>query len=147
MLFIGADHGGFALKEGLKKFLASQGIVFQDLGTFSEESMDYPDVAILLAKKVAEDADARGILCCGTGEGVCIAANKVKGIRAALVYDDASAKGASEHNHANVVCFGGRTMKLADVERWVGIWRSTPFGGERHQRRIDKINGFEREQQ
>ncbi len=145
MLYIGSDHAGFTLKERLKGFLQKKGVAFEDLGANSEESVDYTDYAAKVAKKVAQDPKNRGIITCGTGIGVSIAANKIAGIRAAVIYDDFTAKSASEHNNANIACFGGRTQKAKDVEKWVGIWLTTPFSSdERHQRRIRKIAELEK---
>lgn len=145
MLYLGSDHAGFALKEQIKVFLKSEKIAFEDLGVHSEESVDYPDYAEKVGKKVVQNAKNRGILVCGTGIGISIAANKVTGIRAALIYDDFSAKAASEHNDANIACFGGRTQKPAKVKRWIRIWLQTPNSSEeRHRRRVKKISAIEK---
>jgi len=144
MLYLGSDHGGFALKQQINAFLAKKKIRFEDLGTETEDSVDYPDYAQAVARKVAaKPAENRGILVCGTGIGMSIAANKVPGVRAAMIYDDFSAKMSREHNDSNVACFGGRTQKPADVTRWLAIWLGTPFAGERHQRRVKKIAKIE----
>ena len=145
MLYLASDHAGYPLKEKIKKFLSKKGVTFEDLGTHTDEAVDYSDYALLLGKKVAlKPSIHRGVLFCGNGVGVCIAANKVKGVRAALIYDDLSAKQASEHSNSNVACFGSRTMKVSDVKKHLWTWRSTPFSGEaRHVRRIRKITDFE----
>ncbi len=146
MLYLGSDHGGFALKQEIKAFLTKTKTPFKDVGSDSVDSVDYPDYAKAVAQKVAQKpAENRGILVCGTGIGMSIAANKVPGIRAAMIYDDFSAKMAREHNDSNIACFGGRTQKPADVTRWLSIWLQTPFAGERHQRRVQKITAIEEE--
>lgn len=143
-LYIASDHAGYALKESIKTALKARKTAVEDLGTNSEESVDYPDYAAKLAGKVSQNPKNRGILVCGTGIGMSIAANKVPGVRAAMIYDDFSAKAAAEHNAANVACFGGRTQKPADAARWVRRWLDTPFEGGRHQRRVDKIAKIEK---
>ncbi|MBI5225737.1 ribose 5-phosphate isomerase B [Candidatus Micrarchaeota archaeon] len=144
-LYIASDHAGFALKEKIKAALKVQKITVEDLGTNNEESVDYPDFAETLSRRVAQKPEQnKGILVCGTGIGMSIAANKVPGVRAAMIYDDFSAKAASEHNDANVACFGGRTQKIGDVKRWIEKWMKTPASLEtRHRRRIDKITEIE----
>ena len=136
-IFIGSDHGGFKLKEALKKIFAKK-IILIDLGTDSEKSVDYPDFAKKVALKVKKEK-AKGILLCGTGIGVSIAANKIKGIRAALVYDKTTARLAKQHNDANIVCLGGRTTSEKDAWQIVNIWLSGKFEKGRHLRRIKKI--------
>ncbi|OIO25392.1 ribose 5-phosphate isomerase B [Candidatus Micrarchaeota archaeon CG1_02_55_22] len=139
-VFLGADHGGFQTKELLKAELSEQGFDVVDLGTTSEESVDYPDFAAKVAKSVVTEQGSRGILVCGSGIGMCIAANKVAGISAALVYSDDVARLSREHNDSNVACFGGRTQKPQDVLRMALLWLGTDFSGEaRHKRRLAKI--------
>ncbi len=139
MIYIGADHGGFELKEELKKYMDKLKIRYEDLGTNSEESVDYPDYASRVASKVAKanSDDVRGVLVCGTGLGMCIAANKVNGIRATLLYSEDAARLAREHNNSNIACFGGRMQKTEDVKKMFKIWYDTKFSGdERHKRRL-----------
>ena len=138
-VFLGADHGGFATKELLKSELSAKGFDVVDLGTGSGESVDYPDYAEKVVRRVLKEKGSLGILVCGTGVGMCIAANKIAGISAALVYSDEVAKLAREHNDSNVACFGGRTQKPQDVLRMALLWLATPFsGGARHVRRLAK---------
>lgn len=137
---IGADHGGFELKEALKKHYAAKGVILKDLGTYSEESCDYPLIADKLAQELASGAADTGILICGTGIGISIAANRHKGIRAAVLYSDEVAALAREHNDANVAVFGARTQKKEDVIRYLDTFLKTPFSdGERHKRRIAEL--------
>ena len=114
MIYLGADHAGFTLKDHLKNFLKKKSIAFSDESPDFDEKDDYPDIGKKVARKVVR-TKAQGVLICGTGMGVCMAANKVKGARACLVYSDDGAILAKEHNHANIICFGGRTMKPKDV--------------------------------
>lgn len=137
---IGADHGGFSLKEMLKSHYGKKGIIFKDLGTYSEESCDYPLIADKMAEEILQGSADMGILICGTGIGISIAANRHKGIRAALLYSDETAALAREHNNANVAVFGARTQKTEDVIRYLDIFLATPFSnGERHKRRIAEL--------
>ena len=139
MLYIGADHGGLKLKELLKRHFDSNKIKYTDLGTYSEEPVDYPDIAFKVAKAVAKEK-AKGILICGTGTGMCIAANKVKGIRAVVAYDKYSAEMSRLHNDANVLCLRGRKVNFKNQLKIAGIWLKTKFSGEtRHKKRIAKI--------
>ncbi len=145
MLYIAADHAGFQLKEDLKNFLAKEGYEIIDLGAEQLDLIDdYPDFAKKLALAVADSRDSGGILICGTGQGVCLVANKVKGIRAALVYDKFTARTAAEHLDANIICLGGRTTDLETAKKLVKIWLDTEFEeDERHQRRLEKIMKME----
>ena len=142
---MGSDHGGIHLKNHIKAYLEGKGYEVIDHGTYTEDSCDYPD----FAKKVCEDVTSgasgaeKGILVCGTGIGISMAANKCKGIRAALVADVFSAKMAAEHNNANVICMGERTTGVGLAEMMVDTFLGTPFAGGRHQRRIDKIMAIE----
>ena len=136
---LGADHAGVALKEQLKRHLDTRGIEYADFGTHTSESVDYPDVATVVAGQVASGAFERGVLVCGTGIGMAIAANKVRGIRAAPVVDEKSAALSREHNDANVLALGARVTAQDTAERLLDLFLDTPFGGGRHQRRIDKI--------
>ncbi|SHM68008.1 ribose 5-phosphate isomerase B [Caldanaerovirga acetigignens] len=140
---VASDHGGFGLKEEIIKFLEEKGIEYEDMGTFSEEPVDYPDIAFKLAEAVARGEYDRGILICGTGIGVTIAANKVKGIRAALCHDVYSAKMSRLHNNANVLTMGGRVIGPGLAKAIVEEWLKAEFEGGRHKRRIDKISSYE----
>ncbi len=144
MLLIASDHGGFELKEQLKQFLSELGIEVEDLGCKQGERVDYPDYALALARKVANGEAEAGILICGTGIGMSIAANKVKGIRAALVHDEYTARMSKMHNNANVICFGGRTTGPEVAKAALKVWLDTKFEGGRHIRRLEKIAEAER---
>ncbi len=137
---IGADHGGFTLKGKLSRFLDKIGYELVDVGCYSEESIDYPDVAAELSKKVLDGECARGILICGTGIGMSIAANRDRGIRAALCHDEYTARMSREHNDANVLCLGARVIGTGVAESLVATWLATEFSGGRHQRRISKMS-------
>lgn len=143
MIAIGSDHGGFRLKQEIKQLLDAQGIPHHDFGAYTPESVDYPDIALLVGQAVVTGECARGILICGTGIGISIAANKIKGIRAALCNDVYSARMAREHNDANVLALGERVVgvgvALAIVEKWLG----TEFAGGRHAARVKKIMAIE----
>lgn len=142
---IASDHAGFKLKEEIEGFLKSEGYDVIDLGTHSEESVDYPDYAKELAVKIiAREAD-EGILCCGTGIGMSIAANKFPGIRAAVVVNEFMARMAREHNNANILCLSGRLTTPEEAKKLVKIWLDAKFEGGRHERRVNKINEFDRE--
>ncbi|MCH4239813.1 MAG: ribose 5-phosphate isomerase B [Oscillospiraceae bacterium] len=143
MLAIGCDHGGFQLKEVIESYLDSRQIEYQDFGTDSEESVDYPPIAAKVAHSIADGKNERGILCCGTGIGMCIAANKVKGIRAAVVSDAYSTEMARRHNNSNCLCIGGRVLNAKDALELVQIYLDTPYEGGRHQRRLDEITAIE----
>lgn len=145
-VLIASDHAGFKAKEELKKTLNSMRISYQDYGTSSEGSVDYTDYAGQVAKAIAHGDADRGILICGTGIGMEIAANKVHGIRAALAWNDETAKLAREHNNANIVTVGARTTPQETINSIVEIFLTTEFeGGERHNRRIQKISELENE--
>lgn len=135
---IASDHGGFELKEQLKQHYAD--LNFIDLGTYSTESVDYPDIADKMAQEILTNKADWGILICGTGIGISIAANRHKGIRAALLYSIETAKLAKQHNNANVIVFGGRTMKFDDVVAEIDAFRTEKYEGGRHQRRLDKLD-------
>ena len=136
---LGADHGGFRLKEDVVALLREMGVAHEDFGTFSTESVDYPDLARAVAEKVAAGTFDRGILCCGTGIGVAIAANKVPGIRAALCHDVYSARMSREHNDANVLAMGGRVIGPGLAGEIVRTFLSAEFAGGRHALRLAKI--------
>lgn len=139
---IAADHGGFALKQKLIEAFTPKGYQFDDLGTNSEESVDYPDYAEKVCRALLEHKADLGILVCGSGIGISIAANRHKGIRAALLYSDEVAALARKHNNANVAVFGGRTMAEDDVLRRMQIFLNTEFEGGRHIRRIEKLDVY-----
>lgn len=136
---VASDHGGFELKQELIRHYKEKGIFLNDLGTYNTDSCDYPDQAKKMAETILSGKAKLGILICGTGIGISIAANRYHGIRAALLYDDFTAEMAKRHNNANVLVFGGRTMKAEDVIRRIDIFNKTEFEGGRHCRRIEKI--------
>jgi ribose 5-phosphate isomerase B len=138
-MVVGSDHAGFRAKENIKKYLQDAGYTVEDMGTHSEESVDYPDFAKAVGERVATANDALGVLVCGTGIGVSIAANKVEGIRAALAHDSLTARRAREHNDANVIALGGKVVGDDEAIAIVQEFLSAEFAGGRHQRRIDKI--------
>lgn len=140
---IGADHGGYRLKELLKPVLYGLGLEVRDLGVHEETPADYPDLALAVAELVVSGAAARGILIDGAGIGSAIAANKVPGIRAALCYDKASARNSREHNDSNVLTLGARLLTATQAEDVLRTWIATPFAGGRHQGRIQKILDIE----
>lgn len=136
---IGSDHGGFEYKDVIKNFLTNEGYEVIDEGTYSKESCDYPEIAKQVAKKVSTGEVSRGILICGSGIGMSIAANKVKGIRAALCSETTSARLSREHNNSNVLCMGQRLIGETMAVEIVKVWMNTEFSGGRHQNRIDMI--------
>lgn len=145
---IGSDHAGFEQKERLKAHLTEQGHEVVDVGTTSEsESVDYPDFAEKVARSVAAGITERGVLVCGTGIGMAMAANKVDGVRAANVTDPQFAELAREHNDANVVAVSGRFVPVAVNEQILDVFLGTPFGGDRHARRVDKISDLEQDKE
>lgn len=146
MIVIGSDHGGFALKEEMKKHLEARGIAFEDVGCCDTNSVDYPDIAKAACEKIVSGQCEKGLLFCGTGVGISIAANKVKGIRACCCSDCFSAKYTRLHNDANVLCMGGRVVSAGLAEMMVDLFLDTEFEGGRHQRRVDKISAIENEQ-
>ncbi len=143
-IVIGSDHAGFELKEDIRKLLEAGHYEVTDVGTRSEESVDYPDFGLEAAKIVAGGRADRGILVCGTGIGMSIVANKVKGIRASLVYDLYTAIQSRKHLDANVLVLGGRITGRDLAREIVKAWLTTDFEGGRHQKRIDKIDAFEK---
>lgn len=144
MIAIGSDHGGFELKGHIINHLAEKGIEVKDFGTYSEESVDYPDCAAPVCEGVLSGEYERGILICGTGIGISMAANKYDGIRAALCSDVFSAKMAKEHNNANVICLGGRVTGREKAFMIIDTFLEAEFQGGRHQQRIDKIHAIEK---
>jgi ribose 5-phosphate isomerase B len=141
---LGADHGGFEMKEQIKRVLADLGHDYQDFGTHSTEAVDYPDYAHLVARAVAGSVCDLGIVVDGAGIGSCIVANKVPGVRAAMCYDEASARNSREHNGANVLTLGGK-MPADLVAEIVRVWLATELTEDRHRRRVEKINAIERD--
>lgn len=140
---LGADHGGYELKEEIKRFLEERGISVVDYGTHDTSSVDYPDYGQAVAKGIlAGEADA-GILCCGSGIGISISANRFHGIRAALCTDPYMAELSRRHNNSNVLALGGRLTGQDMALEIVRVWLETEFDGGRHQRRIDKLDQFE----
>jgi ribose 5-phosphate isomerase B len=144
---LGADHAGFRAKETIKKYLEGAGYAVDDVGTWSEESVDYPDFARAVGERVASGKNPLGVLVCGTGIGVSIAANKVEGIRAALAHDSLTARRAREHNNANVIALGGKVVGDDEAIEIVQEFLNATFAGGRHQRRIDKITELDRERE
>lgn len=145
MIFLGADHAGFGLKEMIKKYLDSSKIHFEDLGTYSEVSCDYALIAEEVARAVVEEKNSLGLLFCGTGVGMSIAANKVKDVRAACCSDCYSAKMTRLHNDANILCLGSRVIGIGLAEQIVEVFLNTDFTNEeRHSRRINQIHKLEK---
>ncbi len=143
MIAIGSDHGGFALKEEIKKHLTEKGIPFRDYGTDSEASCDYPIYAEKVCRAVTGGEAEKGILCCGTGIGMSMAANKIRGIRCACCGDCFSAEMTRRHNDANVLALGGRVLGVGLALEIADIFLDTPFEGGRHARRVAQIMALE----
>lgn len=139
---IGCDHGGLEHKNAIKDFLEEKGFTVVDEGIYEQVSVDYPDIAIKVCEDVNKDCEL-GILVCGTGIGMSLAANKVKGIRAAVCSDHFSAKYTRLHNNSNILCLGGRVIGIGTALELVDLFVSTEFEGGRHQKRIDKITAIE----
>lgn len=144
MIALGADHGGVAIKDAVKQYLEEQNIAYHDYGTYGSDSVDYAPIALQVAQAVADGEAEQGILCCGTGIGISIAANKVEGIRASVVSDAFCAEMTRRHNDANILCMGGRVVSEEQAIALTKIFLHTPFDGGRHQRRIDQISAIER---
>ncbi len=140
---LGADHGGYKMKEMLKAHLTEAGYQVNDCGTNSTESVDYPDFALAVAQAVSSGGAWRGIIVDGAGIGSCMAANKVPGVRAAMCYDNATAVNSREHNNANVLTLGSGLIGENLARQVVDTWLATNFGGGRHARRVDKITAIE----
>jgi len=143
-IVLGADHAGFEIKEYIKELLLKMGYKTEDVGTFSKKSVDYPDYVEKAAFLVREERNRKGVIACGTGIGACIAANKVPGIRAALVLDEKMARLSREHNDANMLVLGGRPFDVNKVKKILRVWLKAKFKGGRHQRRLDKISEIEK---
>ena len=144
MIAIGADHGGVNLKLAIQNYLDEAGIPYMDFGTNDESSVDYGPIAAKLAHAVADGEAEKGILCCGTGIGVSIAANKVPGIRAAVVTNAFCAQATRAHNDANILCMGGRVISEVEAVEFTKIFLKTDFEGGRHARRVEQIAAIER---
>ena len=136
---IGSDHAGFSLKKTIIDYLTDKGIQVDDCGTYSEESTDYPDYAAKVAKTVASDDSYAGILICGTGIGISIAANRFKGVRAALCHDSFTATMSRRHNNANILAMGAKVVSWEIAKEIIDIWLSEEYEGGRHERRLEKI--------
>jgi ribose 5-phosphate isomerase B len=141
---IGSDHGAVNLKEEVKKVLTEMQIEIDDVGTFGNEAVDYPDIAEKVADSVVNGRADKGIVLCGTGIGISIAANKIKGVRAALCHDVFSAKMSREHNDANILAMGERVIGVGPACEIVKAWLTTEFTGDRHARRVNKIMALEK---
>jgi len=139
---IGADHGGFEMKEALKKVLDDLGCMYQDFGTNSTAAVDYPDFAQAVALAVSRGRCDLGIMIDGAGIGSCMVANKIRGVRAAMCYDEASARNSREHNGANVLTLGGKTISYEQMREIVRVWLSSDLTEERHRRRVAKIDSL-----
>jgi len=145
MILLGSDHGGLSLKESIKGLLAERGILFEDCGTDTTDSVDYPDFGEKVARRISNGDAEKGILFCGTGIGMSIIANKFPGVRAALATDAFTAQMAKEHNNANILVLGGRVLQEDQARSMVSVWLDTSFDGGRHQMRLDKISLIEKE--
>lgn len=137
---IASDHAGFEAKEKVKTLLEEMGHMPVDFGTHSEESVDYPEFAVQVAKKIDDGEQEKGILICGSGQGMCMTANKYQNVRAALVYDQNSAQMTRQHNNANILCLPGRELSDENLKSIVSTWLDTDFDGGRHERRVNKIH-------
>lgn len=136
MIALGCDHGGLDIKNAIIKMLESKGIEYRDLGTYTPDSVDYPVYAKAVCRAITSGGCELGILCCGTGIGMSIAANKVKGIRASVLSDEFSAEMTRRHNNANVLCLGGRVINGEKAVRLAEIFLTTPYEGGRHDKRV-----------
>lgn len=143
MIAIGSDHGGFELKSHIINYLKEKGIEIKDFGCYDENSVDYPDIAKTVAESITSGECENGILICGTGIGISIAANKINGIRAAHCHDVYSAEMTKRHNNANIICMGGRVVGRELAFKIIDAWLNAEFEGGRHQTRIDKIHALE----
>jgi len=143
-VYLGSDHAGFEMKESLKAYFERRGLEVVDVGAYSEDPVDYPDNAAQVARAVSGTSADRGVLVCGSGIGMAIAANKIAGVRAAMVTDPELARMARLHNDANVISLGGRHIPLDVAERILDAFFDTEFEGGRHQHRVEKIGALER---
>ena len=142
---LASDHAGYSEKERLKPLFRELGLEVEDLGTVSEDSVDYPDYARLVAERVAHGEAEQGVLVCGSGTGMAIAANKVPGVRAAVAWSEETARLARQHNDANVLAIGARTIPLEEIPGIVRAWFNTNFDGGRHAARVEKIREIEKQ--
>lgn len=143
MIALGCDHGGFNLITAIKQKFDQEGVDYKDFGTYTEESVDYPVYACKVANAVVGGECETGILCCGTGIGISMAANKIKGVRAAVVSNDFEAEMTRRHNHANILCMGGRVTSVEDALRFVDIFLHTSEEGGRHDKRVSMLTEIE----
>lgn len=143
MLAIGSDHAGFEMKEEIKKYLEEKGYEVKDYGTYSTESCDYPEFGEKVGRAVANGECEEGVLICGTGIGISLAANKVKGVRAAVVSEPVSARLAKQHNNANIIAFGARIVGMEEAKGIVDAFLSAEFLGGRHEKRVNMISKIE----
>lgn len=141
---IGADHAGFEIKEKIKRQLEEMNLEVEDLGTHSIDSVDYPDFGAAVGREVAEGKAAQGIVVCGSGIGIALAANKIRGVRAAQAWSEETARLARQHNDANVLSIGARVVPEAEIPKIVAAWLEADFEGGRHQKRVDKISQLEK---
>lgn len=142
---LGCDHGGLNIKNAVIEYLKAKNVEFTDFGCYTEESVDYPLYAYKVAKAVTENEDTLGILCCGTGIGISMAANKVKGIRAAVCTNEFMAEMTRRHNNSNIICMGGRIIDEDTAVKLADLFINTEFEGDRHTRRVDMITAIEEE--
>ena len=143
MVAIGCDHGGLAIKNAVIDYMKKNGIEYKDYGCYTDESVDYPVYAYQVAQNVADGNAELGIICCGTGIGVSMAANKVKGIRAAVCIDEFCAEMTRRHNNANIMCMGGRVIDEEKAVKLASVFLNTPFDGGRHEKRVNMITEIE----
>ena len=142
---VGCDHRGFSVRNKLNDLLQRLGHEVVDVGAFSGEAVDYPDIAALVARKVSQHEVERGILVCGSGLGMCIAANKFRNVRAAPCHDELTAEMSRRHNDANVLCLSADLLSDQHIDRMISTWLSTEFEGGRHARRVEKIQALEQQ--
>lgn len=145
MIAIGADHGGYKLKEEVKKYLDEEGFKYKDFGTFSEERVDYPDIAKEVSVAIQKKKCDKGILICRSGIGMSIVANKFKGIRSAPCFEETAAKFSRMHNDSNILALGADYVTVSEAIAIIRMWLGTEFEGGRHQRRLDLIKEIEKE--
>lgn len=141
---IGTDHRGFSIRSKVIELVQRLGHEVEDVGTYSGEAVDYPDIASAVSEKVSRGEVDRGILVCGTGLGMCIAANKFLGVRAAPCHDDLTAEMSRRHNDANILCLSANLLGERRIDQMIELWLSTPFEGGRHARRVEKISALEK---
>lgn len=145
MILLASDHRGYEIKEEIKKYLQEKSLEYKDFGSYSEERVDYPEFAALVAKEVQKNGENRGILICGTGMGMSIVANKFRGIRCTLCHDEVTARFAKSHNNSNILAIGAENMLPSKAIAIVRVWLATEFDGGRHQERLEEIENIEKE--